>query len=179
MNFFLEKQLIKFSCTYWPLSFCKILKKFLGLIQSYEDVPFLGPKWPICHEQNFFGTNHYYYFHLLIGPFHCAKFKKILTADPELQDAPFLGPKWSICLNFGGVGRGVGWGNYYHSHLPISPFHCAEFKKIFQRIQSYEDVQFLGPKWPICPNENFFEKPVNEPYFLHSCLPTCQKSVRC
>ena len=53
MNFFLEKQLIKFSCTYWPLSFCKILKKFLGLIQSYEDVPFSGPKWPICHEQFF------------------------------------------------------------------------------------------------------------------------------
>ena len=44
MNFFLEKQLIKFSCTYWPLSFCKILKKFLEPIQSYEDVPFLGPK---------------------------------------------------------------------------------------------------------------------------------------
>ena len=34
MNFFLEKQLIKFSCTYWPLtSFCKILRNFLGPIQ--------------------------------------------------------------------------------------------------------------------------------------------------
>ena len=60
------------------------LKKFLQPIQSYEDVPFLGPKWPICPEQNFFGTNHYYYFHLPIGPFHCAKFLKILTADPKL-----------------------------------------------------------------------------------------------
>ena len=28
MNFFLKKQLIKFSCTYEHLSFCKILKKF-------------------------------------------------------------------------------------------------------------------------------------------------------
>ena len=93
MNFFLKKQLIKFSCTYWPLSFCKILKKFLGLIQSYEDVPFSGPKWPICHEQNFFGTNHYYYFHLPIGPFHCAKFKKILPADPELWGCAIFGPK--------------------------------------------------------------------------------------
>ena len=36
MNFFLKKQLIKFSCTYWLLSFCKILKKFLEQIQSYE-----------------------------------------------------------------------------------------------------------------------------------------------
>ena len=53
MNFFLEKQLITFSCTYWPLLFCKILKKFLGTIQSYEDMPFSSPKWPICHEQIF------------------------------------------------------------------------------------------------------------------------------
>ena len=53
MNFFIKKKLIKFSCTYQPFSFCKILKKFLELIQSYEDVPFSGPKWPICPEQNF------------------------------------------------------------------------------------------------------------------------------
>ena len=63
-------------------------KKF----QSYEDVPFSSPKWPICPEQNFFGTNHYYYFHLPIGPFHCAKFWKTVTADPELWCAIF-GPK--------------------------------------------------------------------------------------
>ena len=37
-------------------------------------------------------------------------------------------------------------------------------------------MQFLGPKWPISPNENFFRKPVNEPCFFHSCLSTCQKS---
>ena len=93
MNFFLKKQLIKFSCTYWLLSFCKILKKFLGPIQSYEDVPFSGPKWPICHEQNFFGTYHYYYFHLPTGLFHCTKFKKILTADEELWGCAIFGPK--------------------------------------------------------------------------------------
>ena len=49
-------------------------KKLLQPIQSYEDVPFSGPKWPICHEQFLFGTNHYYYFHLPTGPFHCPKF---------------------------------------------------------------------------------------------------------
>ena len=31
------------------------LKIFLAMIQSYEDVPFSSPKWPICPEQNFFG----------------------------------------------------------------------------------------------------------------------------
>ena len=33
-------------------------KKLLESIQSYEDVPFSGQKWPICPEQIFFGTNH-------------------------------------------------------------------------------------------------------------------------
>ena len=56
-------------------------------------------------------------------------------------------------------------------HLPIGPFHCA---KSFLWIQSYVDAQFLGPKWPISPNDNFFGKPVNEPCFFHSCLSTCQ-----
>ena len=53
------------------------LKKTLRADQCYEDVSFSTPKWPIYPEQNF-------YFHLPIGPFHCAKFKKILTVDPEL-----------------------------------------------------------------------------------------------
>ena len=93
MNFFLEKQLLKLSCTCCPLSFCKILKKFIGPIQSYEDVPFSGPKWPVCNEQIFLGTNHYYYFHLPVGLFHCAKFKKILTVDPELWGCAIFEPK--------------------------------------------------------------------------------------
>ena len=40
-------------------------KKFLRWVQSYEDVPFLGPKYPNLSRAKFFGTNHYYYFHLL------------------------------------------------------------------------------------------------------------------
>ena len=52
------------------------IKKFLELIQSYQNVPFSGTKWHICPEQIFFGTNHYYYSHLPVGLFHCAKFTK-------------------------------------------------------------------------------------------------------
>ena len=84
MILFLEKQLIKFSCTYRPLPFCKILEKFLGSIQSYDDVSFSGPKWSICQEQNFFDTKHYHYFHLP---------KKILTENTELWEGIILGPK--------------------------------------------------------------------------------------
>ena len=49
-------------------------------------------------------------------------------------------------------------------------------QKIFQQIQSCEDAQFLVPKLPICPNENFFRHAANEPCFFHSCLSRCQKS---
>ena len=74
---------------------------------------------------NFFGTNHYYYFHLPIGTFHCAKFKNILTADLALwrctnfwtQNGPFA-PNKAVLENY-----------YYHFYLPISPFHCAKFLK--------------------------------------------------
>ena len=152
-NFFLKK-IISFSSTYWPLSFCKILKKFLEPIQSYEDVPFSGPKWPICPEQNFFGTNHYYYFHLPIGPFHCAKFKKILTADPELWGCTIFEPKM-VHLHQ----KKIFWKiiNITLIYL-LAPFIVQNLKKLFQQIQSYEDAQFLGPKWPISPNDNFFQK---------------------
>ena len=40
-----------------------------------------------------FGTNHHYYFHLPIAPFHYAKFKKILTVDPELWGCAIFGSK--------------------------------------------------------------------------------------
>ena len=35
----------------------------------------------------------------------------------------------------------------------LAPFIKQIFKKFFQGIQSYEDAQFLDPKWPICLNE--------------------------
>ena len=110
-------------------------KKFLGRIQSYEDVPFLGSEWPICHEQNFFGTNHYYYFHLPIGPFNCAKFKKILTADPYFcaQKGP-CAPIFFLKII-----------NIILIYL-LAPFIVQNFKKFFQQIQSYKNVQFFGPK---------------------------------
>ena len=65
-------------------SFCKIFKKISELIQSYNDVPFSGPEWPICPEQIFLSTNHFHYFHLPIDTFHCVKSKKMLPVDPEL-----------------------------------------------------------------------------------------------
>ena len=68
-------------------------KKILRANPELEDVPFSEPKWPIRQEQTFFGANHYYYFHLPLGPFYCAKFKQILTSDPEFWGCAIFGPK--------------------------------------------------------------------------------------
>ena len=85
-----------------------------------------------------------------------------------------MDPKWSICPPLIIFFSGKLLISFSSTYWPLSL--CKILKKFFQRIQNYEDVQFLGPKWPISPNENFFRKPVNEPCFLHSCLLTCQKS---
>ena len=204
MNFFLEK-LIKFLCNYWPLSLCKILKKFLRQIQSYEDVPFLDPKSPICHKQISFGTNHYYYFHLPIGPFHCAKFQKNSCNESRVENPSFWAPNGSFapnkfffwkkiinvifiyllapfilqnfekilkanpdlrgCSTFGCkipqfVLNKIFW---YKPLLLLSstywPFSLGKIlKKSLQRIKSYEDAPFLGPKWSTCPKQFFFWK---------------------
>ena len=173
MNFFLKKQLIKFSCTYWPLSFCKIFKKFLAPIQSYKDVPFSGPKWSICHKQIFLIQTIIITFTYLLSFFTVQNLKKFLQRIQNYENAPFWGPKWSICppkIFFGKLL--ISFSSYYQ---PLSL--CKILKKFFWRIQSYEDAQFLGPKWPISPNENFFSrKPVNEPCFFYSCLSISQKS---
>ena len=95
MNFVLEKQLIKFSCTYEPLSICKIfIKKNLRVdLEFWGCAPFLGPKQPICPEQNFFGYKPLLSLSSTYGPFHCAKFKRNHTMDPELWRCTIFGPK--------------------------------------------------------------------------------------
>ena len=69
------------------------LKKFLQQIQSYEDVPFLGPKWFICPKQIFFWKIINIILIYLLAPFIVQNFKKILPADPELWGCAIFGPK--------------------------------------------------------------------------------------
>ena len=102
--------------------------------------------WPI------FGTNHYYYFHLLIGPFHCAKFYKNLTADPELWGYIIFGPKMvPPLLKF------LFENYWYHSHLPISPFILQNFKNILPADPELWCTIF-GPKMAHFPKWKFFQR---------------------
>ena len=100
MNFLLKKQLIKFWCTYQPLSFCKIfMKKILELIQSYENLHHIWDQnTPFVLNKIFFDINHCYYFHLPIALFSVQNLKEILQWIQNYDDAPFLVQKCSIYL---------------------------------------------------------------------------------
>ena len=74
-------------------------KKFLGPIQSYEDVLFSGPKWPICPEQIILVQTIITFIYLL-ALFIVQNFKNSLQQIQSYEDAPFLVQKWSICPNF-------------------------------------------------------------------------------
>ena len=54
-QFFSWKTTNKFSCTYWPFSLCKILKNFLGPIQSFEMCHFWTQNSQFVPNKIFFG----------------------------------------------------------------------------------------------------------------------------
>ena len=158
MNFFLEKQLIKFSCNYWPLSFCKILKNFFGSIQSYEMCHFRAQNGPFVMEKKFVQTIIITFIYLL-SLFIVQNFKKKFTVDPELWGCPIFGPKMV--------------------HLLQTNF----FWKIIRIILVYLLVPFIlrirnfwAQNSPFPQMRILFRKSVNEPCFFHSCLSTYQKS---
>ena len=131
-----------------------MLKEFFELIQSYQGVPFSVTKWPICPEQFFFGTNHYYYFHLPTGPFHCAKFKKILTADPELWGCAIFGPKMVHLPQTNFFWKII---NIILIYL-LAPFIVQNFKKILPADPELWGCAIFGPKMAHFPKWEFFSE---------------------
>ena len=83
-EFFLVQTIIITFIYLLALFIVQNLKKFLQWIQSYEDVPFLGPNWSICSKQMFFLEIISITLIYLLAPFIVQNFKKILTANPEL-----------------------------------------------------------------------------------------------
>ena len=91
----------------------------------------------------------------LLAPFIQQNFKRILRANPELWGCAIFGLKMahSSSTKF----------FWYKPLLLLSstywPFSmCKILQKFLQRIQSYKDASFLGPKWFICPKQFFLEK---------------------
>ena len=152
-NFLLVKTIIITFIYLLALFTVQNFKKFLQWPQSYEDAPFLGPKWSIC--LNFFWKIINKIFMYLLAPFILQNFKKIVRADPELRGVPFSGPKWSLCPEqniFDST-------NHYRTFIYLlALFTVQNSKKFWQRIQSYVDASFLGLKWSIFPKQFFFGK---------------------
>ena len=122
------KPLLLLSSIYLPFSLCKILKKFLEQIQSYEHAPFLGPKWSICPTQLFFLEKINIIFIYLLTPFHCAKLKKkFLQWIHSYKDVPFLSPKWSICPNENFFRKPVNKSCSFLSCIPVCQKSRSEY----------------------------------------------------
>ena len=91
-NFFLAQNIIITFIYLLAAFIVQNLKQFLQWIQSYEDVPFLGPKSSICPKQIFWKIINITFIYLL-APFIVQNFKKILPANPELWGCAIFGPK--------------------------------------------------------------------------------------
>ena len=98
-KFFLVQTIIITFIYLLALFIVQNLKKFLQRIQSYEDVPFWGPKWSICTKCFFLKI-----FNIIIiclfALFIVQNFKKVLPAVPQLWGCAILGPKWPISPNY-------------------------------------------------------------------------------
>ena len=103
---------------------------------------FWAQNGPFVLNKFFFGTNHYYYFHLPISPFHCAKFKKTVTVDPESWGCTIFGPKmahlpqtiifWKIIITI--------------IIYLLAPFIKQNFKKILPTDPELWGCAIFGPK---------------------------------
>ena len=84
----------------------------------------MGLKWPICPEHNFLVQTIVITFIYLLALFIVQNLKnsyngsRIMTLHHVLAQSGQFAPNNFFLVIY-----------YYHSHLPISPFHCAKFKK--------------------------------------------------
>ena len=155
MNFFLEKQLIIFSCTYQPLSFCKILKKLWGCAIFRSKIA------------HFSWTKLFWYKPLLLSStywsFSLCKILKSSYRRSRVMRMDHFGPKqnffWKIIV-------------IILIYL-LALFIVQNFKKILPADPELWDAKFLGLKWPISPNDNFFQKTCWWVLF-HPCLSTAK-----
>ena len=91
-NFFLVETIIITFIYLLALFIVQNFKKFLQWLQSYEDAPFLDPKWSICPKQIFFRKIINIILIYLLPPFIVQHFK-ILPADQQLRGCAIFGPK--------------------------------------------------------------------------------------
>ena len=102
-----------------------VFKKILELIQSYEDVRhFWAQNSPFVQNKNFLVQTIVITFIYVLVLSTGQNLKKFLQRIQNYDDGPkIFGPKM-VHLP---PPKNFSESYYYHSHLPIRPFHCATF----------------------------------------------------
>ena len=129
------------------------------MIQSYEDKHhFWYQNSPFVLNKSFLSQTIVITFIYLLSFFIVQNLKKFLLRIQNYDDAPFLGSKWSIWPPTTKIKIFFLENYYYHSHLPISLFHCAKLKtNSFSRSRVMRMCNF-GPKMAHFPKWEFFQK---------------------
>ena len=108
----------------------------------------------------------------LLAFFILQNLKKVLRANPELWGYASFGPKMAH----------LSWTKFlWYKPLILSstywPFSlCKILKNSSSRSRVMRMHNFCTQNGPFPQMRIFFRKPVSEPCFFHSSLPTCQKS---
>ena len=128
------------------------------------------PKMVHCPPLNFFVTNRYYYFHLLIGPFHCAKFKKILLADPELLGCTIFRTNLPKLFFLKIIVQ--------NNCAKFIPFIVLKSKKILPADPELWRCKSFGPKMAHFPKWDFFSEKllISLVSFIHAYLHAKNRS---
>ena len=153
---FLNKPLLLLSSPYCSFSLCKIFKKFLQQIQSYEDTSFSRRKWFIHPKQFLFWKKLLMLFSATYWPLSlCKIFKKFLEPIQSYEAVPFFGQiysNWSWEKFFS-------TDHYHYFHLPVGPFHWAKLKKKVLTVnpELWECIIF-GPKMVHLPQKCYLKE---------------------
>ena len=153
---FLNKPLLLLSSPYCSFSLCKIFKKFLQQIQSYEDTPSSRQKWFIHPKQFLFWKKLLMLFSATYWLLSlCKTFKKFLEPIQSYEAVPFFGQIYSNCS----WEKFFSTDHYHYFHLPVGPFHWAKLKKKLLTVNPvWWECIIFGPKMVHLPQKCYLKK---------------------
>ena len=106
---------MKFSCTYWPLSFYKIFKKSDDLSRVMRICRFRDQNGPFVMNNFFLLQTIIITFIYLLAFFNVQNFKKFFQQIQSYEDAQFLCTKWPISPNGNFFRKPVNEPCFFHS----------------------------------------------------------------
>ena len=151
-NSFYNSRTFTFKQSYIASSYKSFYKTMINLdlhtlpIQSYEDVPFSSPKWPLFLNKFFLVQTIIITFIYLLALFYCERFKfwGYAIFGPRMVHLPQTQFFWKII-------------NIILIYL-LAPFIKQNFKKILPPDPELWGWVIFGPKMAHFPKWDFFQK---------------------